>query len=151
MKIKCITSLAFVLTALPASSTRYDEIQSEVENLIDGDCELSIEAGRAFHTMSNELVNEVNSKVGAILESYDLDCLAGLLSIPGLNIPGFDFNFDIGSFCELARDVLLDGPGSTMSFSNPEDKASFDAVKQTIQQRYLDSEELKKQLRKRND
>lgn len=150
MKHKSI-SLAFMLMSLPVLGADYEEIQSTVEDLIDGDCELSIEAGRAFQTMSNELINEVNSKVGAMLDSYNLDCLSGLLSIPGIDIPGFDFNFSIDSFCEIARDNLFEGPGASLTFTSSEQQASFEQTKQTIQQRYLETEALKKQLRKKNE
>lgn len=122
----------------------------QIEHEVDLRCELEVEAGAALSNVSNSFVSEVNSRISTILDAYNLECLSSLLSIGGIDIPGFDTILNL-NFCEIARDQILNrsgnfAPGGLQSV--PQEK--IDDAKSNILKRAQQTEDLIKQLEKGN-
>ena len=152
MKIKLIISLV-VCSVFQAQAGNLSDIMDDIDNDIDGTCELRAEAGSALQAMSNDLVSEVNSRISSILDAYNLECLSSLLSIGGINIPGFDTIVNL-DFCEIARDQILGG-GSNGVFGMTSGSTGVPAetrarAKANILKKANMVDDLVKQLKKKN-
>lgn len=141
MKISNTLVLCFVSCSVFSQTSTLDLVE-EVNESIDGQCELSIQAGAAFHNLSNELVSTVNQRISAILDAYQLDCLSSLLA---LDIPLFDFNLNL-DFCEIARDQILGGGGTGFNAGPAATSSSFEHDASTILKRHQQTQDLLKQL-----
>lgn len=141
--MKVLSTLVFCAVSFSAYSQSSDLVD-EVNDAIDGECNLSLQAGAALRNMTNELVSNVNSRISAILDAYQMDCLSSLLNI---DVPLFDLNINM-DFCEIARDALLGGGGY---FGGNGANASaagdqFEENKSLILQRHQQRQDLLKQL-----
>ena len=127
------------------------EIINGLDAEIDASCELSIEGRAVFQNISNQMISEVNSRIGSILDQFDMGCLADLLSIPGVDIPGFDFNFSIDSFCEIARDQVLNGSVFALAGEDPQMMERIETVNESILRRHREKQAILDQLGKKDD
>ena len=122
------------------------DIIDDIDNDIDLRCELNVEAGAALQNITSELENEVNDRIASVLDAYNLECLTSLLSIGGINIPGFNTIINL-NFCEIVRDEILNRNGNFTpgNFSSiPQNKV--DEVKSHILKRAKQQEDLIKAL-----
>lgn len=150
MKIFCSLICCVLLTvcSFKAHSEQMSEIIDDIDSVIDLRCELDIESGSALQSLSNSLVSRINQRIGTILDSYNLECLSGLLSIGGIDIPGFNTNVSL-NFCEIARDQILGRSGNFSSGGLKGIPASeVNAVESKILRRAQDADDLINQLKR---
>ena len=141
--------LVFMCSAVCAENL--SDIMDNIDNEVDLRCELDAEAGAALQSMSSDLIGEVNSRISSILDAYNLECLSGLLSIGGIDSPGFNTILNL-NFCEIARDQILNGYGGfSPNGFNDVPAYQVDEVKSNILKRARQTEYLVRQLKDGQD